>query len=92
MRAVPFDDSGRCHGSQSAITQALLPICITCSRLTSKRNPAPIAGKCFQHKCGVWDCEQWKGHVVTVSPQADKGNPHNVACESDQQRGSGVSK
>ena len=65
MSAVPFDGSGRCHGSQSAITQALRPICITCSRLTSKRNPAPIKGECFQID-GSWDCKQWKGHAIKV--------------------------
>ena len=74
-----------------------LGICHTCDHFCTVRKPT-IQPDVFTHRtgpsAGTVDCTNWVpvGHVRTVSPIADKGNPHNVACDSGQQRGSGVSK
>lgn len=74
MTARAFDDSDRCHGCHSGITGDLRPICITCSRLTSKRNTATVKGQVYRDTMGSSDCKDWKQHALTVRllTEADK--------------------
>lgn len=98
MATRNFDGREFCPGAPMPATRppATLGMCHTCGQY-SLRKPT-IQPAVFTHSTGpmkgTLDCKNWVpvDHVRTVSPQADKGNPHNVACESDQQRGSGVSK
>lgn len=74
MTARAFDDSAnRCHGDKSKVTLSLCAICLTCSRLTMKRNVPLIAGKVYRDEKGTADCKDWRAHEVTLRPNGAWG-------------------
>lgn len=77
MTPRTFDDSERCNGDTLpavvSVAGALCPMCLTCSRLTYRRDVPLLKGKVYRITeqgpgQGTSDCAEWRPHVVTVRP------------------------